>query len=169
MTFRPAKPTKRAIAQHLNALRAFSPDDRTPELLPVRAARTYDPSAGSEHKEQVKVIAAWDGTRNRAGLAFKYGLPIYALYAVPNAARRGPQLGAWMKAEGLRAGIPDLQLDVARDGFHGLRIEMKFGRNQESEAQTEVLDHLRRQGFKTYTFWTADVAIDAIQDYLDRK
>ncbi len=159
--------SKRAIAQHLNALRQFAPDDRVPELLPVRAARS--PSRHLEHDAQCRVIRWWDSHGSRAGAHFKYGLEEFCLYAVPNAALRSPALGAWMKAEGMRAGIPDLQLDVARDGFHGLRIEMKAGANKESDKQSEVLASLRRRGYKTMTCWTTDAAIDAIQDYLDRK
>ena len=118
------------------------------------------PRQHPEHAMQAAFFVMVDGDRRTKHLP---------IFAVPNAARRSPRQGAWMKAEGLRAGIPDLQLDVARSGFHGLRIELKAGKNQESEEQTKVLASLRRRGYKTMTCYSADAAIDEIQDYLDGK
>ena len=73
-----------------------------------------------EHDAQVAVIQWW-------AYAHKgFGLPEFALFAVPNAgagAQRG-QAGK-MKAEGARSGIPDLLLPVARGAYRGLCIEMK--------------------------------------------
>jgi hypothetical protein len=47
------------------------------------------------------------------------------LYAVPNGARTSMSTAKKLKAEGLKAGYPDIGLDVARGGYYGLRIELK--------------------------------------------
>lgn len=47
------------------------------------------------------------------------------LYAVPNGGLRNKAVAAKLKAGGVKAGYPDIGLDVARKGFHGLRIELK--------------------------------------------
>lgn len=47
------------------------------------------------------------------------------LYAIPNAALRSWRVGAQMKREGLKPGMPDIVLPHARGGYHALYIEMK--------------------------------------------
>jgi hypothetical protein len=44
------------------------------------------------------------------------------LYAVPNGGFRHKAVAGKMKAQGVRAGVLDFNLDVARGGYHGLRI-----------------------------------------------
>lgn len=166
---RPSRPSKRVVAQHLNALRAFAPDDKVIAELPVRKARTFDPAAGSEHKEQAAVIRWWDGTRHRAGAHLVYGLPIYALFSVPNSGRRSIMQAVWLKEEGLRRGIPDLQLAVPRGIYHGAVAEMKFGGGHETDEQTECLAFFKAQGYRTGVFWTAETAIAFFSDYLGGK
>jgi hypothetical protein len=81
------------------------------------------------------------------------------LYAIPNAARRGPALASWMKAEGLRAGVPDLCLPVPRLGYHGLYIEMKReGGNGPTKDQRCFLRCLGDQGYLAVCCWGADQA-----------
>ena len=52
-------------------------------------------------------------------------LVLEMLHSVPNGGKRDKITAARMKATGLKAGYPDIALDVPRDTFHGLRIEMK--------------------------------------------
>lgn len=60
-----------------------------------------------------------------AAIACRTYPPLAWLYAVPNAGRRSPRAGQWMKAEGLRAGVPDVCLPVPRGPFGALYIEHK--------------------------------------------
>ena len=47
------------------------------------------------------------------------------LYHVPNGGSRKKAEAGRFRAEGVKAGVPDLCLPVARGGFHGLYIEPK--------------------------------------------
>lgn len=47
------------------------------------------------------------------------------LYHIPNGGSRHRLEAIHLKQQGVRAGVPDLCLPVARDGCHGLYVEMK--------------------------------------------
>ena len=117
----------------------------------------------SEHSEQTLVIAWFSLACKR------FKLPPFSLFAIPNAAKRSFALAAMLKAEGMRAGIPDLFL-AARSGRDqsamGLFIEMKRKPNKPSAEQLEVIDYLRRAGYHCVIAWNADEAIRAITAYL---
>lgn len=53
-----------------------------------------------------------------------------------------------MRAEGLRRGVPDICLPVARGGYHGLYIELKrLHGGRVSPEQLEWIDALNQQGY----------------------
>lgn len=54
-----------------------------------------------------------------------------------------------MRSEGLKSGVPDLCLPVARSGYHGLYIELKAGKNKPTDNQLAWLEVLEAQGYKT--------------------
>ena len=49
------------------------------------------------------------------------------LYHIPNERKCTPQQGARLKRMGVKSGVPDLHLPVARGVYHGLYLEMKTG------------------------------------------
>lgn len=116
--------------------------------LPSRAprgsvlARALAPRVPTEHEEQAEVIR-WAETARHAlpGLAL--------LYAVPNGARRGKRERVQKKAEGMKAGVPDLVLPVARAGAHGLYLELKrtVG-GRVAPTQRGWLDALALEGYR---------------------
>lgn len=69
------------------------------------------------------------------------------MYHVPNEGKRSKATGAKMKRMGLRRGVPDICLPVARGGFHGLYIEMKAVGGRATKEQCEYLDALREEGY----------------------
>ncbi len=88
------------------------------------------------------------------------------LYAIPNAARRSPRQGAWMKAEGMKAGIPDLCLPVPEQGKTGLYIEMKTPGNIMTKEQGKFTFLLERYGHEVHVCYSAEEAINVIKKYL---
>lgn len=68
------------------------------------------------------------------------------LYHIPNGGRRDPIEAKHLKSQGVKSGVPDLHLPVARKGFNSLYIEMKTETGRTSEAQEWWLAELVRQG-----------------------
>lgn len=67
---------------------------------------------------------------------------------VPNGGARTAVEGAILKSQGVRAGHPDYILDLARGGYHGLRLELKApDGDPPTAAQAAYLDRLREQGY----------------------
>lgn len=69
------------------------------------------------------------------------------LHHVPNGGKRDKIEAAHMKQQGVKPGIPDLDLPVARGKYHGLRIEMKDATGRTSIEQDWWLGELREQGY----------------------
>lgn len=89
------------------------------------------------------------------------------LYATPNAGKRSVGAAKWMQAEGMRKGVPDLCLPCARNGYHGLYIEMKVEGGRMRPEQKEYLRMLQDQDYCAVIAWSADEAIQIIEEYLD--
>ena len=49
-----------------------------------------------------------------------------------------------MKRQGVKAGVPDICLPVARNGYHGLYIELKAGKNKATKNQEKWQVFLKR-------------------------
>ena len=77
------------------------------------------------------------------------------LYAVPNGGKRDAVTANNLKLEGVKSGVADLHLPVARQGYHGLYIEMKKpaerpvrgGAGGVSANQMEFRDFVQAEGF----------------------
>ena len=113
----------------------------------------------SEHSEQVALFewAAWNTPR----------LPELALlFHVPNGGKRASVTAARLKAEGVKPGVPDIFLPVARLGKHGLWIEMKCHGGRVSEEQKYWIAALREQGYRVEVCWTWLEAVREIETYL---
>jgi hypothetical protein len=113
----------------------------------------------NEHEEQRSVIL-WANT-----MAIRQPV-LKLLFAVPNAARRSFGAANYMRAEGLKRGVPDLFLPCARGGYHGLFIEMKVKPNKPSPEQVEYIRELNAQSYHALICWSASEAITNIEKYL---
>jgi hypothetical protein len=130
--------------------------DRIHTLRRTRPLKALIPT---EHQDQVALFA-W--------LRARYGdSPLY--WATPNAAKRSPRLAAHMKAEGMRAGTPDLAIMVPRGTYHGCFLELKRRGSTKSAvltSQSKALAALSDIGY--YATWAAgfDEAQRVIAAYL---
>ena len=88
------------------------------------------------------------------------------MFHVPNGGSRNRIEAAKLKRQGVRAGVPDICLPVARGGFHGLFVELKYGRNKATDRQTAWLDALRSQGYLAVECVGWDTAREVITKYL---
>lgn len=93
-----------------------------------------------------------------------------SIYAIPNGGNRDAITGKHLKEEGLRAGIPDMFLPVARKGLHGLYVEMKTRKGGKiSDKQAHWLKRLKRQGYQTTVCEGFGEARKTIMRYYDEK
>lgn len=88
------------------------------------------------------------------------------LYHVPNGGSRNSLEAANLKRQGVKAGVPDLCLPVPKRNYHGLYIEMKYGKNKTTAAQEEWLEALGQQDYKTVVCYSAEEAREVIKEYL---
>lgn len=88
------------------------------------------------------------------------------LFHVPNGGKRNASEAARFKAMGVKAGVPDLCLPVPRDGFAGLYIEMKYGKNRTTDAQNSWITDLRQQGYKVVICYGGESAVKELESYL---
>lgn len=115
----------------------------------------------SEHDEQATLFT-W------AGIISKRIPELDLLFAIPNGGDRHPIVAAKLKAEGVKPGIPDVFLPVARDGFHGLFIEMKRKKGGSlSGAQKQRISQLKNQGYRVEVCKGFEAARDVILNYLE--
>ena len=110
----------------------------------------------SEHDIQ-KVCVDW----------FRLKYPKYTIYAIPNGGERNKIVAAKLKAEGVLAGIPDLHIPIAKQGFHGLYIEMKAGKNKPSDNQITIMDKFRNEGFRCEVCWSLDEFMKVVDNYFN--
>ena len=140
----------------------------------------------TEHDEQVAVIQWFQSYARTKGIDPRL------LIAIPNAQillglcksdKDRLRVLAYLKAEGLQPGVPDLMLAWPKpmiwhlDGGHfktsgsfvfcGLFLEMKRKDGKPSQAQLEMADLLRRAGYNVVIAYGADEAIRAIKAYIE--
>ena len=121
-------------------------------------------SAPLEHDEQADLFA-W------AEYAQTEHPELCMMFAIPNGGARHPAVAAQLKAEGVKAGVPDVCLPVARGRFHGLFVELKRAdrSNHATSAQRAWIEMLRRYGFSDVVAYGCAEAQQAIMSYLAQE
>lgn len=100
-------------------------------------------------------------------------------WSTPNGGYRSAKTAREMKAEGQKAGVPDLQLAYPCNGYHGLFIEMKksimgkrgklIGKGVCSDAQYKVINDLRKVGYRVEVCYSFDQFKEIVTNYLTIK
>lgn len=115
----------------------------------------------TEHEMQASIIAECN---LRANLDPRWAL----IFAIPNGGKRSKATAGKLKAEGVRAGVPDLFLPIARGRWHGLFIELKVEGRKRSREQSLWHVKLQEQCYAVYTVWDEpEQAIRIIENYLE--
>lgn len=116
----------------------------------------------TEHQEQASLFRE---ATFRSHLDPRWGL----LLAIPNGGMRSKATAGKLKAEGVRAGVPDLFLPVPMGNDSGLWIEMKRAvGGRLSTEQVWWMHQLMVQGYRVMRCNGADAAVQAILDYLGK-
>ena len=113
----------------------------------------------TESQEQIALFQ-WAAT-----MEYKY--PELALmFHIPNGGVRNIVTATRLKAEGLKAGVPDIFLPVSKNGWHGLFIEMKAQGGKVSESQRAWQKALIGQEYRTVICRGWEEAREEIECYL---
>lgn len=114
----------------------------------------------SEAQEQ-RALFQW------AGLAEQQYPELKLLHHIPNGGKRDVKTAANLKKEGVKAGVPDICLLVARGQYHGLYIELKQPKKGKLQKnQKEWLHALEKQGYSAKVCYGWLEAREVIEIYL---
>ena len=89
------------------------------------------------------------------------------LNSVPNGGARSAVTGAIIKAEGSVRGVADLELNIARGGWHGMKIEMKTTKGRQSEWQKAWQQAVEAQGYKYVVCRSLEEFIVEVTSYMN--
>lgn len=115
-----------------------------------------------EHQHQVALFQ-W------ADVSHRQYPELSELFAVPNGGLRNAVVGAKLKAEGVKCGIPDIFLDVAKGQYHGFRAELKINGGELSDEQENRLLILQARGYHADVYYGWESVRDALCKYLDQS
>lgn len=91
------------------------------------------------------------------------------MYHVPNEGKRSASTGRRLKREGLKSGVSDICVPVAKSGYSNLYIELKTGKNKATESQLEFIGGINKYGGKALVVYEAENAIEVIQAYFEGR
>lgn len=132
------------------------------KIVPADYAKT-----GDEHSHQVALFM-WAADELAAGRYPELEL----MFAIPNGGERNKVVASRLKAEGVKAGVPDVCLPVARHGVYGLWLELKRPKSDGKRAgttqdeQTGWIGKLRAQGYGACVVYGFEEAKAVIIQYL---
>lgn len=88
------------------------------------------------------------------------------LYHIPNGGTRDPIEGRHLKQQGVKRGVPDLCLPVARGEYHALYIELKTDTGRATQEQKWWGEHLLAQRNKWQVCHGWEAAVATLEWYL---
>lgn len=125
----------------------------------IREAAEYDGRRrlwnmmGAEFTGNVGVMRASRPSHRESGLQracmkwMRLQYPRLMMFAVPNGGYRNSREAAIMVSEGIRTGVSDLILLKACGGWHGLCVEMKYGKGRQTVSQMEFERIVTEEGY----------------------
>jgi len=118
--------------------------------------------AGTEHAHQTAFFA-WCALPDQQRAYPQLKL----MFAIPNGGERNKIVAGNLKAEGVKAGVLDIFLPVARGGFHGLFVEMKVQPNRLTLEQKEFRAAVELQCYASLVCYSWIEAALGIERYLN--
>lgn len=118
-------------------------------------------ATATEHQEQAALF-------ERVELEGRKYPELELLFAIPNGGLRDKRVAAKLKAEGVKPGVPDLCLPVARGRYHGLFIEMKAKGGTVTPEQVQWTSKLTLQGYFAMICVGQDDAWSVLTSYLEQ-
>lgn len=115
-----------------------------------------------EHEHQKALFIWWALEAGRRGINPRL------MWATPNGGFRHMAEARRLKAEGVRAGVPDVFLAIPAQGYHGLFLELKDPKGRVSPDQKGMLETLRASGYACCVCFGWDEAQEAIEGYLGK-
>ena len=88
------------------------------------------------------------------------------MHAIPNGGKRDKIEAAHLKQQGVKPGVPDIHLPVARRGFHSLYIEMKSELGRTSAEQDWWIQELIGFGNDVHVCYGWQAAVQVLEWYL---
>lgn len=113
----------------------------------------------SEHQEQC-IVFQWAEMQERKYPCLKY------MYGTLNGVKLTIGQATKAKRGGNKKGVPDLVLPYPSDGFHGLYVELKVGKNTASKEQKEYIEYLNSVGYFATVCHGSKEAIQTIRNYV---
>lgn len=97
---------------------------------------------------------------------FRIKYPQYILFSIPNGGSRNAIEAKRLKAEGVVAGVADLQLLFGNGIYNALFIEMKVGKNKQSENQIAFQQYCDKNNYKYVVCYSFDEFEKEIDEYI---
>jgi hypothetical protein len=111
--------------------------------------------------EEQQILFAWakDNTYRFPDLEW--------MFHVPNGGKRDGREAKRFEAEGVKSGVPDIILPVARNGYHSLAIELKRQKHGRTEPEQKAWnEYLNGQRWKALVCYGAYDAKCVLEQYL---
>lgn len=145
-----------------------------PKFVPTKAkqGKVVRPEdiAGKSEGSQQKALMVWAALNQNTYPQLKW------LVHIPNGGTRNIREAVELKAQGVKAGVPDLMLAHSvpdyRRGYgcyHGLFIEMKVKPNKLTEEQIDWINNLMKEGYYVAICYSWEEARDTLIGYLEGK
>lgn len=87
---------------------------------------------------------------------------------VPNEGKRNPKLGNKLKRKGMKAGVPDCLIFNPHGEYKGTAIELKIGKNTQTDTQKDWELKLINCGWTYHVCYSLDEVIKIIETNYNR-
>lgn len=145
--------------KNLDELHKFQNRTKKIKTLKKKKSKLPEPSESAE----AKAFMIWCEMHR-----LKYP-ELELIFHIPNGQDRDPKIGAILKSEGVKPGIPDYCLPVARFPFFGLYLELKrcSGSRGLTTVQKKWSRHIKGQGYQFCEAHGWISASEQIEKYLN--